>query len=238
MKRIKYSAQLYFIFGIIRLLSLAIILFSPFIGIPLVILFELIDLRQKLYFLRIKDIKTEIKYFRTLYFFNIFLRIVYPFSILLYPLAGWFICFFIDIFDFSITLRANINISTYQLFDKSLDQWFIGFLVITFYLYGWPGKEIALALFLVRLIGEFLYFKTKKELFLVCFPNILEFFFPIFIIMSFYIFGLNNMDSDKLLIALVLSTILKLIQEYLAHFRVYRDPVCAKYLKKFPQLNN
>jgi hypothetical protein len=83
-----------------------------------------------------------------------------------------------------------------------------------------PGKNIFLALFLVRSVGQLLYFLTRKQSFFFFFPNVFEIFF------FFYLFSLifpslrSYIDYPKVLWPISLITFLFVLpREYIIHIR-------------------
>jgi hypothetical protein len=82
---------------------------------------------------------------------------------------------------------------------------------------------------LIRLIGDIFYFYTKKEKYFFYFPNIIEYFFPLFI------FILPSISVEKIVFILIISIIVKIVQEYVLHINKWIDPLNLKYLKEHPE---
>ncbi|MEK7450272.1 MAG: hypothetical protein AAB019_12420, partial [Planctomycetota bacterium] len=105
-------------------------------------------------------------------------------AIIKWPLAGWFIIFFVDTIDYFFALRGGLTYAQYQLVDKSLDILNRFYFVVPALIFNWPVRDLFLLLFFYRLIGDFLYFKDKSEKYFFLFPNLLEFILPAYIIFN------------------------------------------------------
>jgi hypothetical protein len=163
------------------------------------------------------------------YILVIFIRL---FSILLflqYPLAAWLLVSVLDIFDYGLCLRSGLSYSAYQKIDKVLDFSARVYFVIVAYVLMWEFAFIFLILLLYRLVGDILYFKSRNERFFFYFPNISEFFFPIYIL---FILNSTSNTLEKIIIGLVVALLLKLAQEYLLHIKDWIDPVNKRYILK------
>jgi hypothetical protein len=115
--------------------------------------------------------------------FILILKFCLPVGVILAPFAASWANFVLDSIDGDILMHIGLNPASYQLWDKAADYWTYIFL----FMVGrrWRiGKQITL-LFLVRIIGQALYFLTSNELFLFLFPNFLE---PLFMVYSLLIF--------------------------------------------------
>ncbi|HLD03951.1 MAG TPA: hypothetical protein VJC17_04220 [Candidatus Dojkabacteria bacterium] len=159
-----------------------------------------------------------------------FTRFVGVAILFVFPLPGWLILSALDIWDYGVSLRAGIDFKKYQYFDKSLDLWFNLFMLLSAWYYQWPHSSVFLFLFLLRFLGELFLLITHKRIYLLYFPNIIHFFFPLYII---YLYLLQDKFNNNLvlLVLLVVATLIKLFEEYQLHYKNYIDGNSAKYLK-------
>lgn len=169
------------------------------------------------------------------YYLLNFLRLVFGFVILYLPIIGWLFSWILDAIDYAYALRGNIVFATYNEIDKLVDIWFRLFMALAPYKLDWEYKEIFLILFILRSIGDILFFLFKKEEVFLFFPNILEFFFIGFALQLQFNF-LKFSSFTNMLIILIVSTILKLIQEYFGHVVKITDPFNKGYLQDHPEL--
>jgi len=94
------------------------------------------------------------------------------------PFWGIIFHFITDLFDGAfLNLTLKLSVVQYHKIDKVLDEFGSVCMVISGWRFGffWP----LVALFLFRLIGSYLFFKTEKRTYFVLFPNFLE---PIYFI--------------------------------------------------------
>ena len=163
------------------------------------------------------------------YYIILFTRFIGVAILFVYPLAGWLILTALDTWDYGISLRAGIDFKKYQIFDKSLDLWFNVFMLLSAWYYQWPNSSIFLALFLLRFLGEMFLLLTHKRIFLLYFPNIIHFFYPLYLV---YLYLLQDKYNNNLvlLILLVVAALPKLFEEYLLHYKNYIDHNSDNYL--------
>jgi hypothetical protein len=150
------------------------------------------------------------------------LRLVIPFSILRWPLAGGIAAMLADAADvmvFQAFPRPFAELLQYHTADKFLDilYYFFEFLVIT----RWKekyAKRIGIALFLWRFVGYILVQITGNRNFFFYCPNIFEFFYLACLIIKRR-FPKFRFDSKKNLILILLVVgIPNIIKEYYMHF--------------------
>lgn len=105
------------------------------------------------------------------------LKFLLPVLILRFPFAAGWANFFLDSVDGDLLVPAGLAEPTYQLVDKAADWVTYLFIVI----WGWR-REIRrelVATFLLRTVGQALFFLTRNEVFLFLFPNLVE---PLFLV--------------------------------------------------------
>ncbi len=150
------------------------------------------------------------------------------------PLIGWIISVSVDVFDYGVALRSGIIYNQYQTIDKFLDIVGRFYLVFSAWYFNWEVLSLVVILFLLRLIGDLLFFFIRNEKLLFYFPNILEFFFPIYIIFRFTIYQ-APLSVSLLLVLIIVSAVTKISHEYFLHIYGWIDSDCLKYIKNHPE---
>lgn len=162
-------------------------------------------------------------FYLVLYLIAIIVRLASLLVIIKFPLIGWLLIFIVDSADYLFALRSGLNFKQYQNIDKSLDLLNDFYLIIAAIVNHFAYVNIYFFLFFFRVIGELIYFKTRKEIFLVFFPNVIEYFFPLQILFSWSLPGL-----------LLGALVLKMPHEWLVHI-AHWDPGNRDYVKKHPE---
>jgi hypothetical protein len=149
-------------------------------------------------------------------------RLILPFLLWWNALVGTILVLLADLADGEVFRRAFAfqKNNKYQRIDKGLDFYWYVFALI--YSTRFSFFNALLFFFLFRALGTILFFLKKDRKFLVLFPNIFENLFIFYIVI--YTFpslpisvktGLSSLD-------LLISTGLKMIQEYILHFRQFQ----------------
>jgi hypothetical protein len=105
------------------------------------------------------------------------LKFIIPALILVFPFAAGWANFVLDSIDGDIIIPGGLANEKYQIIDKIAD--FVTYFFIL--IWGWKSKihkEIKF-FFVLRAIGQILFFITKNELVLLFFPNFIE---PLFLV--------------------------------------------------------
>jgi hypothetical protein len=104
------------------------------------------------------------------------LKYLLPILLIPFPFAAGWANFVLDSVDGDILIPAGVQDRTYQLIDKSADWVTYVFMVIA----GrrWPIRRWLAGLFVLRSIGQALFFVTADERVFFLFPNFLE---PLFL---------------------------------------------------------
>lgn len=105
------------------------------------------------------------------------LKFLLPVLYLKYPFAAGWANFVLDTVDGDILIPAGLSDATYQPIDKVAD--YVAYLFM--FVWGWKQpirKEITVT-FLLRTVGQTLFFVTNNEIVFFYFPNLLE---PLFLI--------------------------------------------------------
>lgn len=100
------------------------------------------------------------------------LRFLVPPLMLRYPLAGAWSNHLLDSVDGDLLLELGIKEETYQTFDKAADSFSYVFMLVLGL--RWRIRRLIVLLFIHRIVGQTLYFITRKEIVFFYFPNCLE----------------------------------------------------------------
>lgn len=169
------------------------------------------------------------RFFKAIYILVVAIRIGSLAIFLIDPLIAWLIAFILDTSDYVFALRSGLTYRQYQNIDKSLDLLSRVYFVVSAFFFGWPHAWLFVALFLLRLIGDILYFKTRREVWFFFFPNVIEFFFPLYILI------LPAPSVESILLIFIVSLVVKLLHEHLTHIYRFIDPVSKTYIAKHPE---
>ncbi len=120
----------------------------------------------------------------------IVLKFVVPAFMLLFPFAGSWCNYVLDVVDGDILQSLGLNEYWYQTIDKSAD--YFSYIIMLVVGLRWRIRKTIIALFIYRTIGQVLFFITRNELFLFYFQNFLE---PLVMIYSLLIF--KNKSEEK-----------------------------------------
>tara|TARA_B110000438_G_scaffold234059_1_gene230339 strand:- start:5205 stop:5729 length:525 start_codon:yes stop_codon:yes gene_type:complete len=144
-----------------------------------------------------------------------FVRITASLIVFKFNFFGAILVILIDFSDlFMMNLISLGGVRNYQFLDKFLDLFYIGyFLLITL---RWEKilRNISILLFIFRMLGFILFEFFQNRIILFIFPNIFEFWF---ICITLLFLFRSKISKRKIIIVIFLSTILKLIQEYILH---------------------
>ncbi len=162
--------------------------------------------------------------YRVIYLILETIRILAVGIVIHQPFLGWLVIFLIDTNDYFFALRTGITYAQYQIIDKGLDILNRFYFVLPAYVFTWPHRHLFLFFFFYRLIGDFIFFKSKSEKYFFIFPNLLEFLLPAYIIF----------DKD-IFLALVIALPLKLMHEYGLHVKDLIDPWSKSYIRQHPE---
>jgi hypothetical protein len=105
------------------------------------------------------------------------LKFILPVFYLRYPFAAGWANFLLDSVDGDLLVPGGVPEAAYQQMDKLADYVAYVFMLI----WGWrtPIRRAVVATFLLRTVGQALFFATGNELALFFFPNLLE---PLFLV--------------------------------------------------------
>ena len=127
---------------------------------------------------------------------------------------------FSDLFWMSVLDLGGVP--SYQNFDKWLDLvYMLAFLYVSV---GWNGNDkiISVILFMVRITGLLVFEFTHLRIVLLYFPNIFEFWF-LFVAGRKHYYPEYVMNLKTTMIALVVCSVLKFIQEFVLHAWKFLD---------------
>jgi len=120
--------------------------------------------------------------------------------------------------DFSDLFMMNLitlgGVRNYQFLDKFLDLFYIAYFLIIALRWEKLLRNISILLFVFRILGFVLFEFFQNRLILFIFPNVFEFWF-LGITLLFLL--KSNITNRKIIIVLVVTTLLKMTQEYILH---------------------
>lgn len=112
-------------------------------------------------------------------------KFVVPVLLVAFPFqAGW-ANFVLDTIDGDLLIPLGLEDSTYQPIDKAADYVTYIFMVAAAWKGEWPIRKWIVGLFLLRSVGQLLFFITNAEIVFFFFPNFLE---PLFLIYASILF--------------------------------------------------
>ena len=145
-------------------------------------------------------------------------RVVGSLPILRWPFAGALLSVAVDLFDLLLINLLDLGgIPDYQSLDKYLDQFQLAlFLIVAVRRWSGVERNVAVGLYLYRLIGFLTFEVTGVSPILLLFPNVFEFWFIL-------VAGLHaakrapNWTTPRLFAVLGVLLVLKEIQEWALH---------------------
>ncbi len=149
-----------------------------------------------------------------------FLRLFIPLFIFRWPLWGTLASAIADVSDWNlIHFSKASDYILYQNWDKAMDLYYLTFaLIVT---YRWKDKiaqKLAIILFVWRLIGVVVFWKTQNPIFLFIFPNVFESYFIFYLLFVAITKRHKLLTSWKTAIILTITLVIpKLINEYFLH---------------------
>lgn len=148
----------------------------------------------------------------------IVLRLLTPFLLFINPFLAILFSFILDGLDGVVFNLAGHSFKTYQSIDKPLD--FYWFIFILFYLISAQLNPLLfwvfLFFFIIRLIGEILYFWKKNDAIFIYCPNVFEHLFWVYIFCQSLHFP-KWLSFPWIIIVLVVLASLTIVDEYLIH---------------------
>ena len=154
-------------------------------------------------------------------------RVLGSLPVLFFPFPGAILAMLVDNFD--VLLKGTLDeggVSDYHAFDKWLDLvYMVTFLIVAL---RWQGaaRNIAVGLFVYRLIGVVLFEVTNIRLFLFFFPALFENFFLFYAVLLRF-FPDYDLTPRRLGYWLAILLVPKMVQEYVLHYRQWLDDVVA-----------
>lgn len=142
-------------------------------------------------------------------------RFIAPLFIFLNPVIVSIIAFSFDVLDGPIAIQLNFSWKKYNLLDKIMDNWWYLFIVL--YMRQTPLYPVFILLWAYRIVGTLLVLKNHQESTYLYFPNILEWFFYIFLLFQL----LNGLPTFYLLpvqiIIFATSVLISVLVEWSVH---------------------
>lgn len=163
----------------------------------------------------------KVPIFLILTYLLIFLRLTTPALVFYDPFWASVLASILDTVDGNAFCRAGFTSSQYQRIDKFLDFYWYAFALI--FLLTRPPTTLLFALFvsffLLRLLGEILFYvKDDRRIFLF-FPNVFEPLFYVYVASQKFNW-LNLLQPIQLAVVLLIIIPVKILLEYLLHIRL------------------
>ena len=151
-------------------------------------------------------------------FEELIISLVRIFASLIVFKFNFFGAILVILIDFSDLFMMNIislgGVRNYQLLDKFLDLFYIGYFFLITLRWEKTLRKISFLWFILRIFGFILFEFFQNRMILFIFPNIFEFWF--LGITLLFLFR-AKISKRKVIIVLFASVVLKLIQEYILH---------------------
>ncbi|HYD34635.1 MAG TPA: hypothetical protein VD999_01065 [Vitreimonas sp.] len=149
------------------------------------------------------------------------IRLLIPFSILVWPLAGLLLSATIDMYDWKFfPFSDEASYALYQNWDKTLDFYY--WLFALFITFKWSEKTarlLAVGLFGWRIVGMVIFFLSQWRPALFFFPNVFENFVLFYLAYAAVAKGRPLFTSWQIMATVLLSIVVpKLVHEYFMHF--------------------
>jgi hypothetical protein len=106
-------------------------------------------------------------------------KFLIPVLLVPFPFAAGWANFVLDTVDGDVLIPLGLEDATYQPIDKAADYVTYIFMVMAAWRGEWPILRLIIACFLLRTVGQALFFITGNEAVFFFFPNFLE---PLFLI--------------------------------------------------------
>lgn len=124
--------------------------------------------------------------------FLLLAKFTLPFLIFLYPFQASWANFILDTIDGDLLMHFGLAFGTYQTVDKITD--YVTYIVMLLVGRKWKLRKLIIVLFVLRTIGQGLFFTTNNEVVFFFFPNFLE---PLFMAYAFLLFRYKNQAYEK-----------------------------------------
>ena len=118
------------------------------------------------------------------------LKFVVPSLMLRFPVVGAWGTYVLDSVDGDVLLKLGVSDETYQTIDKAAD--YFSYVIMLIVGLRWRIRHLIVLLFVYRTIGQALFFKTRKEIVFMYFPNFLE---PL--VLAYTILLVRNKGSEE-----------------------------------------
>ncbi len=171
----------------------------------------------------------------------IVLRLVVPFAILRYPLAGIAACMTLDTFDVVLVdilgghQGFGGGVIGYHALDKILDTYYLVFILMV--ALRWENtlaRNTSIILFAYRFIGVVLFELTGQRALLLVFPNFFEYFVVFNLITQRFFPRFGLVQTSQLAMVFLIIGVPQLLREFTYH---YLKMSLVEQLNTFTPLN-
>jgi len=145
-------------------------------------------------------------------------KFIVPLLLVPFPFAAGWANFVLDTVDGDLLIPLGLEDGTYQPIDKAADYVTYIFMAMAAWKGNWPIRKWIIGLFLLRTVGQLLFFITNNEAVFFYFPNFLE---PLFLIYATILFFKKDQASEvfkrrQIPIAIFIF-LYKMQDEYITH---------------------
>jgi hypothetical protein len=139
-----------------------------------------------------------------------------PLLLVPFPFAAGWANFVLDTVDGDILVPLGLHEPTYQLIDKAAD--WVTYVLMVVAAWRWRIWRVVLALFVLRSVGQALFFLTGDELMFFFFPNFLEPLFLVYATIRFFKRDRAHEFFRRHVVALTLLIVVyKMQDEWITH---------------------
>lgn len=139
-----------------------------------------------------------------------------PLLLVPFPFAAGWANFVLDTVDGDILVPLGLHEPTYQLVDKAAD--WVTYVLMVVAAWRWRIWRVVLALFVLRSVGQALFFLTGDELMFFFFPNFLEPLFLVYATIRFFKQDRAHEFFQRHVVALTLLIVVyKMQDEWITH---------------------
>ncbi len=106
------------------------------------------------------------------------IKYLLPFSFGAFPFFGSFANFMLDNIDGDILMGQGMELMTYQRIDKAAD--YLSYIMMLWFGRKWKIRKEIIITFVIRTVGQFLFFAFGNDIVFFIFPNLIETLFMVY----------------------------------------------------------
>lgn len=145
-------------------------------------------------------------------------RLLVPFLLFILPAYSIMLTLILDMVDGEFASRNALTVDEYEKLDKFLDLWWYTGAMVYSIVMSLPFLQLLIVLYIWRLVGELLYFKTNNRILLFIFANYFEnIFIAIYVSLAVPAIFSFMLSGEYLVLLFGSAIVLKIIQEWWIH---------------------